>query len=492
MIELKNLSFRYSGRTEPVLQNISLSWATNRLTALAGPSGSGKSTLLRVISGFAPGMFKGERLGSASVNGYDPAAFDTLRRSSEVGVVFAQPQSQLTGICATAAEEIAWGPENLGLPPEEIAARVQKYARAMKIEHLLKQHPEELSGGQQQRLAIASVMAMEPKILLLDEPAAALDPLGRQELIRLIKDYAASHTVVWASAKLEEALQLPSWTFILDGQLIYDGPASAQALKLLTAQKQSPQPPLWLETWRRLASEDTDKLPPADEAAFIDSLPGLVSDRKISGAEAVEAEPTEAQSSSEAPFTLKLSNIGGQRPFSLCAVRDLSLELQSPERIFICGPNGSGKTTLARIIAGLTRADHGTILISGRNIQELTGRQRASQIGFVFADPRLQIFSASVREEIALGPRCLGLPPEQIEKRVAEAAELTGLRNSLDSHPYDLCASRLCRLAIASILAMHTPCLIFDEPTACADREFMRFFTDILDYLKYARRVLTL
>lgn len=494
MIELKNLSFRYSGGERPSLQNICLSRPSPGLTALTGPSGCGKSTLLRVISGFAPGLFAGERRGSVTVNGADPAAFDTLKRSAEIGVVFARPQSQLTGICATAAEEIAWGPENLGLPPEEIERRVQKYAKAMQLERLLELNPEELSGGQQQRLAIASVLAMEPKILLLDEPAAALDPSGRLQLIRLIADLAAERTVIWATSKLEEALQLPYWSFILEGRIIYDGPARANALGLWLAQKQAPQLPLWLEAWQRSASsgDTANELPPADETKFIESfksrlfLPdrGNGADDNPGGAE--------APAGREAAFSLTLKELSGKRPASVSGIEGFSLELRSPERIFICGANGSGKTTLARLIAGLTPAARGEILLNGRNIAEMSCRERAARFGFVFADPRLQIFSSSVKEEIALGPRYQSLPPETVEERIELAAELTGLRDSLSVHPYDLSASQLYRLAMASILAMQTPCLILDEPTACADREFMDRFVKILDYLKYVRRALTL
>lgn len=494
MIELKDLSFRYSGGERPSLQGVSLSWPSPCLTALVGPSGSGKSTLLRAISGFAPGLFAGERQGSVSVNGADPAAFDTSRRSAEIGIVFARPQSQLTGICATAAEEIAWGPENLDLPPEEIERRVQKYARAMQLEELLELNPEELSGGQQQRLAIASVLAMEPKILLLDEPAAALDPSGRRLLIRLIADLAANHTVVWATSGLEEALQLPHWSFILEGRIIYDGPACAQALGIWLAQKRAPQLPLWLEARQRSDSSGpaAGELPPAGEAEFIESFKDFIPlppRRNGAGYNPVGPEPT---APSETAFSLTLRELSGKRPASVSGIEDFSLELRSPERLFICGANGSGKTTLARLIAGLTPAARGEILLNGRNTADLSCSERAARFGFVFADPRLQIFSSSVKEEIALGPRCQSLPPETVEERIELAAELTGLRDCLSAHPYDLNASQLYRLAMASILAMQTPCLILDEPTACADREFMDCFVKILDYLKYVRRALTL
>ncbi|HXE71016.1 MAG TPA: ABC transporter ATP-binding protein [Candidatus Nitrosotenuis sp.] len=229
MIEVRRASFTYPGCAEPALRQVSLRLEAGEMVALVGPAGSGKSTLLYLLAGLAPGTVAGRLEGEVLLQGQAPARASRAWRATHVGIVFSDPLVQLSGSCYSVREEVAWGLENLAVPRPEMERRVQRALDLLELGPLAERSPYALSSGQQQRVALASVLAMEPPLLLLDEPASTLDPQGAASLGEAARAAAAAgHTVVWATPSLDQAALCPRWLALQEGRLVYDGPADPE------------------------------------------------------------------------------------------------------------------------------------------------------------------------------------------------------------------------------------------------------------------------
>lgn len=249
MIRVEGLHFRYPGATEPALRDLSFSVEPGEAVAVVGGSGAGKSTLLRVLAGFVPSLVHGERTGRVELQGEDPGTAPPARRLARAGLLFSDPSAQLSGICPTVVEEVAWGLGNLGVPREEMRPRVEGVLARLGLAGVAEKSPFALSGGQQQRVALAAVLALAPAVLLLDEPVAMLDPQGRREVLAAALDLAAGgHVVLWATPHLEEAAAFPRWLVLDRGALIQDGPAA------IPARHEARE-----AAWTRLAREAADR-----------------------------------------------------------------------------------------------------------------------------------------------------------------------------------------------------------------------------------------
>ena len=248
MIETESLSFCSRHAEERLLGEITLRARAGEALALLGSDGSGKTTLLQVLAGLAPGLIKGNRQGKVQVNGCDPALAPSAKRLNSVGLVLADPLAQLSGVTDSVEEEIAWGLGNLGVSSAAMYRRTEDIMRRLNLLPLRRRHPRSLSCGQQQLVALASVLVLGAKVLLLDEPGSSLDGKSRQSLTSLVLDMAAQgHTVVWATTQLSEAVGFPRWLYLENGTLAYDGPP---CIKLLGAK---------LAPWTRLAEKAVQK-----------------------------------------------------------------------------------------------------------------------------------------------------------------------------------------------------------------------------------------
>lgn len=225
LVEVRNLSFRYAGSQKPALSDINLEIDPGDFVLVVGPSGGGKSTFCRCLNGLIPQFYEGEYSGKVIVDGYEASKTPTYKLSQIVGMVFQNPQNQLFSLSVEA--DVAFPLENLGLPREEISSRVEEVLSIMNIEHLRERSPFELSGGQQQRVAIASVLAMKPKIIVLDEPTSFLDPVSSLSLFNSIDNIRqklgltivlVEHRVDIAASKANKML------VIADGKLLFKGP----------------------------------------------------------------------------------------------------------------------------------------------------------------------------------------------------------------------------------------------------------------------------
>lgn len=516
MIQVENIFFQYEDG-QPVLNGISLDVQQGEWLAVIGANGSGKSTLARHLNGLLlPNQ------GGVTVEGLSTADEDLLWRVREqVAFVFQNPDNQL--VATSVEDDIVFGPENLGLEPAEIGARLE---RALAITGLTdKRHkmPHLLSGGEKQRVAIAGALAMQPRYLVLDEPTSMLDPQLRQSVIATLQQLhqELGMGIIYITNIMEEAL-LAQRIVVLDaGRIVKEGPpAEIFADHAWLRAHQLDMPPAchiasllaqegYAQVQGSLTLEDLlirlqgllSKTPPAatkvaDEAA--QQVPAQAADG--AGVEgdlpsesqdgAVTAAEKDATASRKLGEGRSAAEILAERPKSVLirvtdlgftyqpgsvnaatALQGLNLEFQRGELTALIGHSGSGKSTLAQLLVGLMLPTAGTVEVKGQDCHDLPKGAIFRDVGLVFQYPEQQIFGETVLEEVAFGPRNFQVPEEQIEKIVAKALEDVGLKPELflQRSPFSLSGGQKRRVCIASMLAMGAEILILDEPTAGLD-----------------------
>ena len=408
------------------LRDVSLDIGAGEIVGVAGHVGAGKSTLALAAAGLLgralPATIRGTIVHPRG--GRPPAAF-----------VFANPATQLTELGETVEEEVAVGPENLALDSRDIRARVSDALVRADATRLAARIPRELSGGELQRVALASALALDAPLLVLDEPTAQLDPEAAERFVDALGGLRARGV----------------------GVLLIE-----QNLDLLAAVAD-----------RVVVLADGAVLASGDPAALLGRTPPL--DARLGGlrAAASDAAPALRTGAPGAPF-VRVSGLAagyGSRE----VLRDLSLDIARGEVVAWVGRNGAGKTTLARTIMGLIPARAGRISVGERALDALPVHERARYVGLVFQDPRRQLFSRTVLEEATFGPRTLGVARGAALAQAREALELVGLAACERDHPGDLAPQLQRRLAIASALASRPEFLILDEPTAGQDAQGRAF-----------------
>ncbi|WP_321392265.1 ABC transporter ATP-binding protein [uncultured Desulfuromusa sp.] len=225
MIEIEDFSYTYPSGQAPALENISLSISAGEFVAVIGANESGKSTLAYALTGFVPHFFKGKMSGRISVAGLDTQQTPLSDLASVAGLVFQNPVNQISGVKFNVYDEVAFGLENLGVPREQMGARIDAVLELTGLSNLGERSPYELSGGQQQRLALASMLVMQPQVLVLDEPTSQLDPLGSQNLFLAVQQLSrqgmtvimAEHKLEWIAAFADRVIVLSAGKVVLDG-----------------------------------------------------------------------------------------------------------------------------------------------------------------------------------------------------------------------------------------------------------------------------------
>jgi energy-coupling factor transport system ATP-binding protein len=426
---LEGVSYTYAGAAGPALRDVSLELRPGRVVGVAGANESGKTTLCLVAAGLAPGVAGGRIRGSVRIDGLGTASARPHELAQRAGMLFADPSAQLSGTTATVFEEVAFGPCNLGLPAAEVIERVRWALAAVGIEALAGRDPARLSGGQEQLLALASVLALRPRYLILDEPTSELDPDGTalvaDALARVAAETGAG--ILLVEHKMEVLARIAHEMIVLDGGRV--APAGSTVVRDGSAVSS--------------ASVGQGGLPPAQPAARVHSFESVPS--------------------------IDLDDVSFAYPGGVHALDGVSLRVEPGEAVAIVGANGSGKSTLVRHLDGLLRPDSGRVLIGGRDVRRVHVAELARQVGLAFQDPDRQLFAGCVRTEVGFGPRNLGVHGPDLEQRVGVALEEVGLAAEADAHPYDLGRSRRKLLALASVLAMRTPVLVLDEPTTGQD-----------------------
>jgi len=436
-LTLERLSVRYGARW--ALRDVDLHLDSGECVLLGGASGSGKSTLVRCLGRLIPQCLPGSVSGGVLLGGRSVEGLSVAELSRSIGVVFQNPRTQLFNV--RVEDEAAFGPRNLGLDDGEVERRVAWALEAVGLTHLRARTTRTLSGGELQRLAIAAVLAMGPRLLVLDEPLANLDADGTRSVIGAVRRLNEEEgvTCVVVEHRLATAAAVAGRTVLLDhGEVVADGP---------TGEVLADRPLL-----ARLGLKATDDAQPRWQ--------------KLVGPRAArDAEPL---------LAMRDVTAGEGSPPALTAV---DLSISRGDFVALVGHNGAGKSTLARLLAGLLKPRRGVLLHGGRRPRPGSG------VGVVFQDPTAQLLCDTVEQEVALGPRNLG---RRDRRPIAAALAATDLTQYGDRAVYGLSLGEQQRLTIAAVLSMAPDFLILDEPTVGQDWAHMERSMDAVRRLHEA------
>lgn len=435
---IENLSFQYRTRPEKAIDHISFDLKPGEMLLIAGSSGCGKTTLARCINGLIPRSYKGERAGKVLLHGRDVSEMQIADVAQTVGTLLQDPERQI--VASNVFNEIAFGPENLGLPREEILARVDAATKRLKIEYLLERETFHLSGGEKQKVALAGLLAMNPSILMLDEPLASLDPASAHEALEVFRSLAdEGKTVVLIEHRVEDAIVAkPDRLMYLEaGQVKYLGPITS--LPTVIDHREVKLPAEWVVKRVRQA----EKMPPKVEPAA----------REERGEPLVVFENVDFRYSDESPLIL----------------HNVNLQIRRGDLIAVLGPNGAGKSTLVKHAIGLLKPTSGRVLVEGKDTNSMSVAQIAHSLGFVFQSPTHMLFAPTVREELEFGPKNLEIDSLSIPRLVAESILTMNLKGFEEYPPLGLSFGQQKRTTIAAVLAMQSKIMIMDEPTAGQD-----------------------
>jgi energy-coupling factor transport system ATP-binding protein len=419
-LSLSNVSFSFYSQDNPVLKNISLDIARNEFVILTGPSGCGKSTLAAAMCGHIPHVVPGHLSGKIQINGVPTNTAELSSLAVQASLCQQDPESQLCTL--SVCEEVAFGPENLVLPREEVALRVQSALAAVNATHLRDRSICELSGGEKQRIAIASMLAMQPGILVLDEPTSSLDPdsandvFAAMEGLRRERDIA----VIVIEHRCKPLLGMAARMVVMEnGAVTMDGtPGEVHGryqanLALIDHRHQIP----FARTRHSRKSGDVIQ---------VRNLRFSYKDREV--------------------------------------LRDISFSAGQGEIVGIIGPNGSGKTTFLSCLAGLCQPASGVIRINGRDIAKTRISEIARSLGYVFQNPNHQIFKDTVFDEAVFACDNFGISREIAKSSAVHAMENYGISSYLRKNPLTLSHGEKRRLNMCSILPHDPGILILDEP----------------------------
>ena len=435
-VRARGWGWRHAGRKNAALSDVDLDIAPGERVLVLGPSGSGKSTLMGGLAGLLGGAEEGEASGSLTVDGVSPA--DARGR---VGLLMQDPEAQV--VLARVGDDVAFGMENVGVPREEIWPRVEESLSAVGLDVPLDHSTTELSGGQKQRLALASILAMGPGLLLLDEPTANLDPSGVVE----VRDVVASVVERTGATLVVVEHRVDVWASLVDriivvadGRIAADGPLRQV-----------------LEEQGEALRERGIWLPGDDVAAEVGPVP----------------EP--APASSEAAPIARVTDLMIGYDQDAPVRSGINLTLERGVSTCIVGANGAGKSTFALTLAGLLKPIAGTVEVETSDgtrgdPHEWSSKQLLGRMSMVFQEPEYQFLASTVAEELAIGPRAVGMSEEEITPLVEEHMEALGLTKLARANPMTLSGGEKRRLSVATALISAPELLILDEPTFGQDR----------------------
>ena len=518
MIECRGVSFSYDGAAR-ALDGIDLKIEDGEFFCILGGNGSGKSTFAKHLNALLQ-----PDAGTVRVNGMDasdPELVYDIR--STAGMVFQNPDDQL--VATLVEDDVAFGPENLGVESAQIAQRVREVLKAVGLVGFERHETHALSGGQKQRVALAGVLAMEPRVLILDEASSMLDPRGRKGLMKACHAlHDRGMTIVMITHFMEEAAEADRVAVFRAGRvamlgtpeeiltradelarLNLDIPASCCLGRALRAKgvpvcAQVREADMVAEISRVYVEQDgadaaVHPVPPRSDAAVGDSVvtdgPD-VSDPVIElshvsysySLSARERRRWHKRSAVEGASTKQA--LWGNDPSSPWALRDVSLTVCRGEFLGLAGHTGSGKSTLVQHLNGLIRPQEGSVRALGLNLSNKKDAAAVkAKVGVVFQYPERQLFAETVAQDVAFGPHNLGLPQDEVDRRVESSLARVGLDLAAvgDKSPFELSGGQQRRVAFAGVLAMEPEVLVLDEPMAGLDPAARRDFLELIDRL---------
>jgi energy-coupling factor transport system ATP-binding protein len=479
-VRVESLSYRYRGTKNNAIEDISFELEKGEFLVIMGRSEAGKSTLATCLNGLIPHFHKGKMSGEVLVAGKKTRDHTVAQMAEDVGLVFQDFEAQL--FSTNVELEVAFGPENFAVPREDIARRIDENLGYVKLDAFRNRPPSTLSGGQKQKLAIASVLALQPKVLVMDEPTTDLDPISKLGIFEITNQLRQRDdlTLIVVEHETEEVLHASRILLLREGRLVKLGPAR-EILQDVELFKNTGLMPLGIPSFFKMMDYSPPPLTP-DEALPVFKSSGwqistvgyehMVREEKAAVEEAAAQEPL-----------IHCRDLEHTYPNGVRALQGIYLDIYPGEMVAIVGQNGSGKTTLAKHFNGLLMPTAGEILVNGKTTKEQGIFRLGQNVGYVFQNPDHQIFSEKVYDEVAYGPRLRKLPEEEIKGRVKLALESVGLSGYDEQDPFTLTKSGRQRVAVASILAVQPDVLILDEPTTGLDYSEQRSMMDMVRHL---------
>lgn len=449
------------------LKGVDITVKKGEFVSVLGHNGSGKSTFAKLVNGL--NMLTGGTLYVKDLDASKEENIWDIRKS--VGMVFQNPDNQI--IATVVEEDVAFGPENIGMDPKDIVRNVDIALRAVSMEEFRKAAPAYLSGGQKQRVAIAGILAMKPECIILDEPTAMLDPLGRKEVMDTITRLNREEgiTIVLITHYMEEAALSDRIIIINDGEIAGEG-SPRDVFKNVEKMKGLHLDVPQITELSYLINKENENFP--GDLLTIDEF--VKKAQEIGFNEGFSYVKNENKEKQETEPILEVKNLthiyGEETAFERVALKNVSLTINRGEFIGLIGHTGSGKSTLIQHLNALVKGNEGGVYFKGADINADKSKLKEirQKIGLVFQYPEHQIFESTIYDEVAFGPKNCGLEGEELDKRIREALAFVGMGEEFyKKSPFDLSGGQKRRVAIASILAMKPEVLVLDEPMAGLD-----------------------
>lgn len=500
-IEVKDVTFTYSGAQRHALERVSLAVAEGEFVGVIGPSGAGKSTLAGVMSGAVPHHFAGELYGACLVDGKDTCEVTLTDVSRLVGSVLQDIDAQF--VASNVRDELLFGLENFGVAHDEIPARMQQALETVGIEDLRDREIATLSGGQKQKVAIAAILALRPRVLVLDEPTAALDPVSSTLVFETLCEVnrSAGITVVVIEQKVALLSEYCRRVVVLDqGKLVFDDTPRKVFSHGERLREIGVDSPRVARVSNSLATaglcEPGELALSVDEAAVLvarivgEGVRGAV----VEGACAAPAVPStrsnatvcdpsiggDSSSARTGEPVARFEGVGYSYPGGGASVRALDFEVFPGEIVGIVGQNGAGKTTFTKLLNGLLKPAEGNVVVAGLNTREVPTSRIARHVSTLFQNPDRQICKDTVLDEVAFGLLLQGVSLDEASARAKATCERFGL--PLDEAPFSLSRGQRQMVALASVVVGEPQIIVLDEPTSGLDyRECMTVMETVRD-----------
>ena len=451
IVEVEGLTFRYRRATEPAIRDVSLTVSAGEVVLVAGPSGCGKSTLIRAINGLIPHAYSGDLTGTVRVDGQSTSELKLRDLARTIGTVLQDPAKQIVG--AMVESELAFGPENMGTPREEIRERIREVAEQAGIQKLLGRETSALSGGERQLLAVAGILMLRPRVFVVDEPLANLDPATAERLLTLLRTLAdQGSAIVIVEHRVEECLDLrPDRVLYLEaGVTRYLGEVNG---------------------FLDIADPESVKLP---FEVVVDRVAAGSPDEELPATTLAERGATPNEGTARLEFQGVTAALGGHE-----ILHGVDARFGPRETVAVLGPNGSGKTTMFRTAMRLLQVTGGAVLVDGASIADKRTTDLVETFGYVFQSPSQMLFNRTVVDELLFGPRTLGHDEATFDELIDDVLRRTSLADLEDIRerpPLAMSFGQQKRLALAIALALRPSTLILDEPSAGQDHRTAQIF----------------
>ena len=482
-VHVDRVTFRYADSAEPVLRSLDLVIHAGEVVLLTGPSGCGKTTLALALAGLIPTRIGGHLRGSVYLGSDNISTMSIHEVSQRIGIVFQNPDNQLVQL--SVEEEVAFGPENLGLPRDEIRQRVEQSLVYTGMEDMRNEQIFALSGGQKQRIAISATLAMRPQVLVLDEPTSDLDPVGTQEVLYVLRMLNKQYgmTIILIEHKVDEVMPWVDRVLLMDqGSIIVDGPPRTAFANSQLWSNLGVAMPQMVELARHFPAIFQDITPVSVEEAF-NRLRGTSYARAL---QQFNEQQYVAEREATTTQPLLCWERVGLSYGSKQVLREVSLQVFPQEWVAIIGSNGSGKTSLASLAMGFQVPTTGAVYYSDTLIKGGSISRQAEKMAYLFQAADTMLFGATVQKEFEFGfkhGRKSQIAPD-VAFTIDELMKTIDLASDRHTNPFHLSHGQRKRLAIGVLLTRHPQTLILDEPTTGQDEGHARAFLQFLEALR--------